>query len=67
MSSDKAIKRKDAYSIFLPGTDLQRISAFLSKRKEKGAVEIDGRKWAVSVRFVFPGEPAWRAAFTDRE
>lgn len=67
LSSDKAIKRQGSYSIFLPGSEMERISAFLSRRKEKGAVEIDGRKWAVSIRNVFPGEPVWRGAFNVGE
>lgn len=65
LSSDRAFKRRDSYSIFLPGSELQRISSFLNTRKEKGAVEIDGKKWAVSVRKVFPSEPVWRKAFGD--
>ncbi|BDU77455.1 hypothetical protein METESE_24130 [Mesoterricola sediminis] len=67
LSSEKAIKRQSSYSIFLPGAELQRISAFLGNRKEKGAVVIDGRKWAVSVRNVFPCEPVWRSAFNGGE
>jgi len=63
LSSESAMKRRDAYSIFLPGSQLERVSAFLATRKEKGAVEIDGKKWAVSVRLTFPSEPVWRKAF----
>jgi hypothetical protein len=63
LSSESTIKRRDAYSIFLPGSQLPRITAFLATRKEKGAVEIDGKKWAVSVRSTFPSEPIWRKAF----
>ena len=67
LSSDRAIKRRDSYSIFLPGSELQRIATFLSNRREKGAVEIEGKKWSVSVRKTFPGEPVWRTAFSEKD
>lgn len=64
LSSESTVKRRDdSFSIFIPGSQLQRLTAFLATRKEKGAVEIDGKKWAVSVRSTFPSEPIWRKAF----
>ena len=65
LDSPSTLKRRDAYSIFLPGTDLPRLRDFLKTQKEKGAVEISGKKWAASVRFTFPGEPIWRRKFRD--
>jgi len=54
------VKRRDgAYSIYLPSIELPALSAFLKTRSEKGAVEIDGHKWAVSYRFPFPREKDW--------
>ena len=53
------------YSIYLPGSELPKLRDFLKTRKEKGAVEVDGRKWAVSYRYVFPGEPVWSYAFSN--
>lgn len=67
LKSSHAISRGSSYSIFLPGSDHSKLSAFLSTRKEKGAVEIDGKKWAVSVRHTFPNEPIWHEAFSDAE
>ena len=55
-------KRGDAYSVFLPGTEEEALKAFLATRNEKGAVELDGKKWAVSYRRVFP---SWREAFRE--
>lgn len=55
-------KRGDAYSVFLPGTEEQALIAFLATQNEKGAVEVDGNKWAASYRRVFP---RWRAAFGE--
>jgi hypothetical protein len=63
LQSPTSFKRGDSYSIFLPGTELDKLSEFLKTRKEKGAVEIDNKKWSVSVRRTFPGEPIWRKAF----
>ena len=62
LASDRAFKWKDSYSIILDGTELQRLQKLLESRKERGALEVDGKKWAVSYRFVFPSEPIWRKA-----
>jgi hypothetical protein len=59
------IKRSSGYSLFLPGTELPKLMAFLKTANEKGAVDIGGKKWAVSVRYVFPGTKVWSAAFRD--
>jgi hypothetical protein len=60
LDSDRAIQRGETYSIFLDGSMLPELQRFLASRKEKGAVEIGGKKMAVSYRFTFPGEPVWR-------
>ena len=65
LNSDRAFKRGDSYSIFLDGSLIPKLREFLATRKQKGAVKIDGKKLAVSTRFVFPGEPTWRKAFAD--
>jgi len=58
----------DFYSIYLPGKELVALEQFLSSRKPRGAVELEGRKWSVDYRFVFPREPEWREAFSwDRK
>ena len=62
LNSDRAVKRGDAYSIFLDGSQLAKLNDFLASQKEKGAVELAGKKWAISYRFTFPGEPIWRKA-----
>jgi hypothetical protein len=67
LDSDRSRKRGDSYSIFLDGSLLPDLRSFLHTRKEKGAVEIGGRKWAVSFRQVFPSEPTWRKAFQGAE
>lgn len=51
----KTKKRGESYSIFLPSGHFQELESFLQTRNERGAVEINGKKWAVSYRFPFPG------------
>jgi len=63
LESPSTLKRGDSYSIFLPGKQLPRLRAFLKTQKEKGAVEIEGKKWAVAFRYTFPNEPVWAKAF----
>jgi hypothetical protein len=67
IDSPSTLKRRDAYSIFLPGAEIPRLRDFLKTQKEKGAVEIGGKKWAVSVRNAFPSEPTWSKAFRGEE
>jgi hypothetical protein len=65
LDSERTAKRGDSYSIFLDGALLGKLREFLSTRNQKGAVEVAGKKFAASYRFVFPGEPVWRKAFGD--
>ena len=66
LDSKRSFKRGDSYSIFLDGSVLPELQTFLRTRKEKGAVEIGGKKWAVSFRSVFPSEPVWRKALEGK-
>lgn len=63
LNSPNALRRGDSYSIFLTGKEIPKLIDFLAKQEEKGAVEIDKKKWAVSVRYTFPSEPVWFNAF----
>lgn len=56
-------RSRDSYSLYIPGTKFDDLRIFLSKRKQGQAVLIDGKKWSVSYRFVFPGESVWQNAF----
>lgn len=61
ISDPATMKRGDnSFSIFMPSTRLAEIRAF-QKGKGESAVEIDGRKWSMSVRFPFPHEKLWMA------
>lgn len=67
LDSPQASRRGDSYSIYLPGKSLDDLRAFLGTRREKGAVEVGGKKWAASHRYVFPSEPTWSRAFRAGE
>ena len=59
-----AIKRRTkGYSIFLDGSLMPKLREFLATEKEKGAIEVNGKKMAASYRLTFPSEPTWRKAF----
>ena len=53
------VERGDSYSLFIPIRDKDALLAFLKTRKARGAVEIGGRKWAVSLRTPLPQETRW--------
>ena len=62
LDDSKTVKRgDDSFSIFMPSQKLVELRAFLKRRNEKGAFEIDGQKWAASIRFPFPHEKLWMA------
>jgi len=67
LDSKRSFKRGDSYSIFLDGGILPELQKFLRTRKEKGSVEIGGKKWAASFRPVFPSEPVWRKALNSSQ
>jgi len=66
LDSPQTKKRGDSYSIFLPGRDLARLRGVMETMRERGAVEIGGRSWAMTFRFVFPSEPIWQEAFKPK-
>lgn len=61
LSAPSTIQRGDSYSLFLPSSELGPFESFLAQRNPKGAVEINGRKWAASYRIPFPRERLWMA------
>jgi hypothetical protein len=63
LDAPTTVKRAEGYSLFLPGSERKAVLAFLATRKERGAVEIGGRKWAASVHPIFPGADVWGKAF----
>lgn len=58
-------KRGDSFSLFLASSELPALKAFLASQKEKGAIEINGKKFAASIRFPFPHEALWMAPATE--
>lgn len=61
VSAPSTIQRGDGYSLFLPSSEMGALKSFLAQRNPKGAIEINGRKWAASYRIPFPGERLWMA------
>lgn len=57
--ADTRKRADDSYSLYVPSAMLPQLRAFLATRNERGAVEIGGKKWAVSLRYPFPGEEKW--------
>ena len=51
----------NSFSIFMPSQKLPELRAFLKRKSEKGAIEIDGQKWSAAIRFPFPHEKLWMA------
>ncbi|MCL4878254.1 MAG: hypothetical protein KJ064_16455 [Anaerolineae bacterium] len=47
---------EDSYSIFVDSAELD---TYFALREEGSAVELDGRRWAFSMRFPFPTEFLW--------
>jgi hypothetical protein len=58
-AEDTVARGEESFSIYLPSARFDELRAFLATRRQRGAVEIEGRKWAVSIRYPFPGEHRW--------
>lgn len=61
LSAPTTIKRGDSYSLFLASSEVPALNEFLAQKNERGAVEINGRKWSLSYRIPFPRERLWMA------
>jgi hypothetical protein len=55
------VKAGDSFSLFVPSARLQDVRQVLARRRELGAIEIGGKKWAAAIRFPFPAERLWIA------
>ncbi|MBI1852729.1 MAG: hypothetical protein HYR85_20500 [Planctomycetes bacterium] len=51
--------RGEDLSLYLDSKELRRLRDLLRSRGEKQAIEIGGKKWAVSYRIPFPREDVW--------
>jgi hypothetical protein len=64
LSSDRAVKRGDGYSIFLDAPLEAELLRLLVKDRPTRPFELGGRRWSVGhTRPAFPGEPDWARAF----
>jgi hypothetical protein len=61
LSDARTVKRENLYSLYMPGTRLKEVQAFLAAKK--GAVTLDGKEWEVTILYPFPGKQTWDRAF----
>ena len=61
LSASSTVQRGHSYSLFLPASELEALKHFFARINPRGAVELDGRKWAASYRIPFPQEQLWMA------
>lgn len=59
LNDPTTVRRGENYRLYVPSADLPTLKRFLGTQREKGAVEIDGKKWSVSLRYPFPKEQVW--------
>jgi len=52
-------KSGDSYSIYIDSTKSEEINKIISKRRQKQAIGISGKKWAISRRDPMPSEKFW--------
>jgi len=59
LSDPGTVKKGDLYSIYFRKALFEELKAFLAQRRERQAVRISGKKWAIDVRLPFPDEQIW--------
>lgn len=67
LDDERTAARGSSYSLFLPSARLEELRAFLQTRNARGAVELGGKKWAMSYRYPFPMEQLWMPYNPDEE
>jgi hypothetical protein len=72
LKSPDSERRADPYvgevrTIHVPYKYLTELQRLLENRREKQAIRINGRKWAVGYRVPFPGQQRWRQYFSELE
>jgi hypothetical protein len=65
LKSTAARARHGSYSVFLPDDQQEKLFALSAAQGDDNFVSVDGKKWSVSARLVFPSEPVWREAFSS--
>jgi len=60
-----SIKRGDSYSIYLESTKSEELYKISSERRQKQAIGINGKKWAISSRNPIPSEKFWMGSATS--
>jgi len=57
----------EIHLLYLDGDQRERLERFLAQRRERQAIRMNGRKWAVGYRMLFPGESRWKPLIQDLE
>jgi len=60
-----AIPRKSGWSLYIDKSQADAVRELEEKRREKQAVLISGKKWAISSRYPLPGEKFWMRSDED--
>jgi hypothetical protein len=60
-------RRRSIHFIYLDAGQREELDELLARRREKQAVGINGGKWAVGYRVIFPGEARWRPLLNNLE
>jgi hypothetical protein len=61
--SDRAVQRGENWSVFFDGSQVDEVRERLDDAIPRGAIELEGRRYAASYRFAFPGADLWEQAF----
>lgn len=62
LKDPQTVKRNELYSISLPSKHFPELRKLIKSLRATTAVEMNGKKWAISYRFPFPDESAVRSA-----
>jgi hypothetical protein len=54
LKNENTVDRESIYSIYLDSKYFSELNELLQQRKEKQAIEINGKKYSVSYRLPFP-------------
>jgi hypothetical protein len=58
---------EEIHFLYLEGDQRQRLDRFLAQLRDRQALGMNGRKWSVGYRMLFPGENRWKPLIQDLE
>jgi hypothetical protein len=66
LDSERAKKRGYYHTIYLDSDCLPEVQHLLDLGEQAAVFQIQGQTWQWSMKYVFPGEPAWEKEFSRR-